>query len=362
MPWALSVPLLPEESLSSWFVRAALRQGCDPLSLTGAIWPTWRIWTRDIDREIPFVRMRPLVNASGISSAEFQKAGMRDDCEKVVGYSLPETRTWPWLLALGSRNRTRHGGQQVCTLCLAEDSTPYLRRQWRFAWHTGCRFHGVQLIDECPACKAPIEPHRLSAEDQHLAQCSRCLDGFRKTGCISPLPEAFSFQVMADCVLEQGNVTFRQASIAPADWFSMVTFFLGVVRRASRRPSSPLGDALLSLGVSVTDSRMPLSGLAFELLPVSERRALLSAVERLMSIGVEETFSALVAFNVKTSALHDPRKSPPVVLLPMLSRLSHHPHGPHRRRVQPDHRPTSERAVRASWARLKRRMKAEPTS
>ena len=164
MTWALSVPLLPEESLSSWLVRAALRQGCDPLSLTGAIWPTWRIWTRDIDREIPLARMRPLVNASGISSAKFQKAGMRDDCEKVVGYSLPETRTWPWLLALGSRNRTRHGGQQVCTLCLAEDSTPYLRRHWRFAWHTGCRFHGVQLVDECPACKAPIEPHRLTAE------------------------------------------------------------------------------------------------------------------------------------------------------------------------------------------------------
>jgi len=266
------------------------------------------------------------------------------------------------LLALGSRNRTRYGGQQVCTLCLAEDSTPYLRRHWRFAWHIGCRFHGVQLIDECPACKAPIEPHRLSAEDQHLAQCSRCHDDFRKAVCTSYLPEAFSFQVMADRVLKSDNVTFRQASIAPADWFSMVTFFLSVVRRASRRPASPLGDALLSLGISVTDCRMPVSGLAFELLPVNERCALLAAVERLLSIGLEKTFSALVDCNVKTSALHDPRKSPPVMLLPLLSRLSHHPHGPHRRRAQPDHRPTSERAVRASWARLKRRMKAEPTS
>lgn len=362
MPWALSVPLLPEESLSSWLVRAALRQGCDPLSLTGAIWPTWRIWTRDIDREIPLVRMRPLVNASGISSAEFQKAGMRDDCEKVAGYSLLETRTWPWLLALGSRNRTRHGGQQICALCLAEDSAPYLRRHWRFAWHTGCRFHGVQLIDECPVCKAPIEPHRLSAEDQHLAQCNRCYNDFRKAVCTSPLPEAFSFQVMADRALTRSNVTFREAPIAPADWFSMVTFFVGVVRRASRRPASPLADALLTLGISMTDSQMPVSGLAFELLPVNERCALLAAVERLLSIGVEETFSALVACNVKTSALHDPRKSPPVMLLPLLSRLSHHPHGPHRRRALPAHRPMSERAVRASWARLKRRMKAEPTS
>ncbi len=210
--------------------------------------------------------------------------------------------------------------------------------------------------------QGPIEPHRLTAEDQHLAQCSRCHNDFRKAVCTSPLPEAFSVQVMADRVLEQDKVTFRQASIAPADWFSMVAFFIGVIRRASRRPVSPLADALLSLGISVTDCRMPVSGLAFELLAVSERSALLVALERLLSMGLEETFSVLVACNVKTSALHDPRRSPPVVLLPLLSRLSHHPHGPHRRRVPPACRPMSERAVRASWARLKRRMKAEPTS
>lgn len=95
MPWALSVPLLPEESLSSWLVRAAMRQGCDPLSLTGAIWPSWRVWTRDIDREIPLTKIRPLVNASGNAPDRFKKAGVRDDCEKVAGYSLPEAQAWP---------------------------------------------------------------------------------------------------------------------------------------------------------------------------------------------------------------------------------------------------------------------------
>lgn len=33
---------------------------------------------------------------------------------------------------------------------------------------------------------------------------------------------------MADRVLEQDKVTFRQASIAPADWFSMVAFLLAL--------------------------------------------------------------------------------------------------------------------------------------
>ncbi len=143
----------------------------------------------------------------------------------VVGTRQPKSNP-PW----------RTTGMHVV---LGRGLNPYLRRHWRFAWHTGCRFHGVQLVDECPACKAPIEPHRLTAEDQHLAQCSRCHNDFRKAVCTSPLPEAFSVQVMADRVLEQDKVTFRQASIAPADWFSMVAFFIGVIRRASRRPVSP---------------------------------------------------------------------------------------------------------------------------
>ncbi|WP_339934645.1 hypothetical protein [Vreelandella glaciei] len=43
-----------------------------------------------------------------------------------------------------------------------------------------------------------------------------------------------------------------------------------------------------------------------------------------------------------------PESHPTVVLLALITRLSHHPHGPHRRRVPPAHRPMSERAVRAS--------------
>ncbi|NWN84126.1 MAG: TniQ family protein [Halomonas sp.] len=174
MSWALRVPLLADESLSSWLARAALRQGCDPLVLTGTLWPGWRVWTRDIDREIPITRMGPLVSASGMPSSEFQNAALRGICERVAGYPLPENRTWPWLLTLGSRNRTRHGGQQCCPLCLAQDARPYYRRAWRLAWQVGCISHGVPLVDQCPACQAPIEPHRLVAEDTHLGQCARC--------------------------------------------------------------------------------------------------------------------------------------------------------------------------------------------
>lgn len=362
MPWALNVPLLPDESLSSWLVRTALRQGCDPLALTGAIWPKWRIWTRDIDREIPDVRMSPLVNASGIPSSEFQKSALRYDCERIAGYFLPETRTWPWLLALGTRNRTHHGGQQFCPLCFMEDSAPYLRRHWRLAWHTGCSVHGVQLVDDCPACKAPIEPHRLIAEDVHLAQCSRCKYDFRKTICTALSLEELAFQKMADSILKKDIATVGENSVAVAEWFSIAAFFLGVVRRASRRPESAFADALGSLGIPITASMMPLSGLSFELLPASERRELLVAVKRLLSIDLEETVETFINADVKATALHDQRKPPPIALLPMIALLSDSPSVTHCHRTPPSHHPKTERAVRASWERLKRRMKAEPPS
>lgn len=362
MPWALNVPLLPDESLSSWLVRAALRQGCDPLTLTGAIWPKWRIWTRDIDREIPDVRMNPLENASGISSSEFKKSALRYDCERVAGYTLPETRTWPWLLALGTRNRTHRGGQQFCPLCFMGDSAPYLRRHWRLAWHTGCRTHGVQLVDDCHACKAPIEPHRLVAEDVHLAQCGRCKYDFRETVCTALSLEELGFQKMADSVLKEEIAAVGGNSIAVAEWFSVAAFFLSVVRRASRCPESAFADALRSLGIPITASMMPLSGLAFELLPVCERKELLVAVKRLLSIDLEETVKIFIKAGVKATALHDQRKPPPIALLPMIALLSDSPSVTHSHRTPPSHHPKTERAVRASWERLKRRMKAEPPS
>lgn len=183
MPWTLRVSLLADESLSSWLARAALIQGCDPLVLTGAVWPGWRIWAQDVDRDISLTRLNPLVRASGIPAAEFQQAALRSVCEQISGHPLPEHRMWPWLLALGTRNRSRRGGQQCCPLCLAQDTEPYFRRVWRLAWHVRCTLHSVPLIDACPACQAPIEPHRLVAEDRHLGQCSRCKCDWRNTAC-----------------------------------------------------------------------------------------------------------------------------------------------------------------------------------
>lgn len=358
MPWTLRVPTLADESLSSWLVRAALRQGCDPLVLTGAIWPDWRVWIRDIDRGIPSTRLNLLVQVSGNPASDFERAALRGVCERVSGHPLLETRTWPWLLALGTRNRLRHGGQQFCPLCLAQDTAPYFRRTWRLAWHVGCPLHGVLLIDDCPACHVPIEPHRLVAEDGHLARCSRCQLDWRYVTCTSLSQDTLVFQKLADEVLQRDHALLLGEEISASEWFAAMAFLLGVIRRASRWPASELAHTLLSLEIPITESLNPVTGLPFELLPVSERSALLIAIERVLSVGLDEMFEAFRKNEVMATALHDPRKPPPWVIRSMLTYGPAHQKTP-RDTFQDGHQPKSKRAVRAAWERLKRRMKTE---
>lgn len=358
MTWTIRVPLLADESLSSWLARAALRQGCDPLALTGTIWPRWRVWTRDIDRDIPLARLSPLVRASGIPASEFQQAALRGACERISGHPLRDNRTWPWLLALGARNRARHGGQQCCPLCLDQDVGPYFRRAWRLSWHVGCPLHGVLLIDACPACQAPIEPHRLVAEDQHLSQCSRCRFDWRNTACTPLAPDTLKFQQHADKVLQANHVFLGDKGVSTSEWFASSSFLLGMVRRASRYPASALAYTLRSQGILVTESLLPVTGLPFELLPVLERSALLTAVQRVLDIGLDEVFEAFRRNEVMATALHDPRNPPPGVIRSMMTYGSTHQRTPSSS-FPLSHQPKSERAVRAAWARLQRRMKTE---
>jgi len=75
--WVRSVPMLPDEIISSWLVRAALAQGCDPMVLTGEIWPKWRIWTRDVDRFLDETPLTRLVASSGIPLSFFVRRPLK---------------------------------------------------------------------------------------------------------------------------------------------------------------------------------------------------------------------------------------------------------------------------------------------
>ena len=361
MPWTIPVPLLPDESISSWLTRAALTQGCEPMSLTACIWPRWRVWTIDPDRGIPSERLRALELASGIPASAFESAAIRADAECIAASSLSDYRTWPWVLALGARTRNRRGGQQICPACMEEDVSPYLRRRWRFAWHVSCLKHGNLLIDRCPVCHSPIEPHRLISEDRHLALCARCKTDFRKAKLQSAGASCSAFQGVAERVLHEGQGEYDGRVLAAAEWFATMRHLLEIIRKACRRDKSKLAGALRWLGVPVGPELMPKTLLPLEMLSVAERVDLLAACHTLLKLGAKSTFQALTDAGVSMRELSDRRGRLPYVFGyafesapqqdPRRTQTSGKPaEAPH---------PKSRRAVMASWARLQRKMRAE---
>lgn len=112
--WEIRVPLQHDELLSSWLIRTALVQGCDPLVLTGCAWPDWRVWTLDPDRGVDRCRATSLSALSGIDPDMIEKASLRSCVERIQthGAAYP-TATWPWVVAFGKRNRRQAGGQPL---------------------------------------------------------------------------------------------------------------------------------------------------------------------------------------------------------------------------------------------------------
>ncbi|MFC5302007.1 TniQ family protein [Azospira restricta] len=353
--WAIPVRLLPDELFSSWLVRASLVQGCDPLILTNAVWPRWRVWARDPDRGLSPTRLQALTEVSGIDEAVFEAASLLPTAQTVTGGSVAEFAIWPWVLAIGSRNRRRHGGLQCCSACLANDVVPYYRRQWRFAWHTSCRKHGVMLIDRCPECGAPLEPHRLVAEDSHLAICATCKFDLRRFASSRTDASAEAFQVAASETLAMLEGRYGEECLDPSEWFGLARWFVGLLRVAALRRSAMLATLVRALGVPPETLPVPITGLALELLPVRERADLFAAAWRLMIAGPDELLAAALAAPVTAKSVRQLRKPLPACLDEIVCNL---PEGASRRRAKcqtPFTRPRSRRAVMRMWARLRRK-------
>lgn len=218
-PWPVHVPLLPDELFSTWLSRAALAQGCDPMVLTGVLWPRWRAWTRDLDRGLSEDRLDVLVRKSGLSHARLEEATLRPVVRAIAPHFVESKSSWPWVMAQGSRNRRRFGGLQYCPHCLAEDPQPYFRRRWRLAWHVGCEQHGCLLSDHCGHCRRPVEPHRSRARDEVQTLCADCRGDLRAGRTAPACSDTLAFQRAADAVLTAGGGAWDGQTLDPAAWF-----------------------------------------------------------------------------------------------------------------------------------------------
>ena len=277
LKWVVNVPLLPNELISSWLTRAALTQGCDPLVLTGKVFGKWRILTIDADRLHGDEKLRLLSDISGNSIETFEQASLFPVASKIHGSTPPEA-IWPWILAIGARNTKRSGGLQFCPWCLIEDSRPYYRQQWRFAWHTTCEKHRRSLLDRCCSCNAPIEPHRLEASDSVLKVCASCKLDLNQSVSKAISEYALDFQMMVDLVVLGGTAEFQGRMLSVNEWFKLLDFFCSIIRRANRGPSVLLRNFLSRFSIGKLSNLPLVSGAGVELLRTHERAALFETI------------------------------------------------------------------------------------
>ncbi|HUX89244.1 MAG TPA: TniQ family protein [Gallionellaceae bacterium] len=354
--WVITVPLMQDEVISSWLVRAALTQGCDPLVLSGQLWPKWRIWTGDADRFFTDERIKHLSKVSGIPTEALRAATLCSVASQIFGGTLPDKMMWPWMLALGARNTKRRSGLQYCPACLAEDAKPYYRLQWRFAWHTGCEWHNVLLRDRCHACKAPVEPHRLLAEDRSIVICATCKADLRDASISPWATEASAFQCMADHVVCQNQGMFQGHAVVASEWFELACFFVRLLRRANHSGIEALRNFIDRLGSTLPGSFPVASELRIELLQTQERQKLIGSFYPLMLTNKKRFENALIESGITLQGFCEKDESLPQMLQWVTSFLPDKPRSrtPRSERTLTAPRPRHE--VMRMMAKLQRRL------
>lgn len=266
--------------------------------LAAQVWPKRRIWTQDTDRFFNDEMLDPICALSGIEKVALKSASLFPIASRIYGKNPPEKVAWTWVLAPGARNTKRHSGIQYCPTCLKNDVKPYFRLQWRLAWHTGCNMHGHALLDRCHVCNAPVEYHRLQAENELIAVCATCKADLRFGHIRSCLPEALQFQQWTNDVLTNGEGPFQGSAMCVTLWFELANFFASLIRVAQRGGNAPLNEFLKLIGVQ-TPASVPMHvGNRLEILPTHDRERLLAALFSLMSASKIQFDEALQKSNI----------------------------------------------------------------
>lgn len=357
MNWPMFVDPLPNESFSSWLVRVSLAHGCDPMVLSGYVWPKWRAWITDLDRGLSQDRLDKLSNSSGISAESLRCLTLEHNLGHCGLSRSLQSSSWPWVLTRGARNRTFKVGMQYCPECLREDQMPYFRWHWRLAWHTGCSKHKCALISRCPHCQEPVQYHRLAADRPHIATCFSCGTDLRKTPAIPLIPEKLIFQISAEKVFLDGVGWFGTKQIPATDWFVLSRYFVDLIRKAgSKKRTSCLADFMNSSGVMMDELVMPSTMLPLELLPAEEREHLLTAIAPLLLCGEEKFISLAKEKGISSNSLIDHWLIPPDFFQHIVRQLPRND-VPHRsRQTNSIPRSRSKNAVLHQWARLLRKI------
>lgn len=350
--WPLVPPLLQDEVISSWLMRCALAQGCDPTALTGEVWPGLRFWCSDPDRELSSEQAVRLSQLSGIPAAALQAASLQPLYQMMAGTPSFPRGIAPWFLCLGCRNRRRSGGLQYCPKCFKEQIPHYLIQN-RLAWHTTCPVHHVILLDRCECCHAPLCPQLLTPPEETLGRCHRCGYELRFASTQSLLLNALSFQRTTDGLFSRPALRYGDRHLLLTEWLTLSHWMIGILRTAARAPSPCMEMFFRELGVDLAELKPPPTGLPFEYLSPVDRASLLANVWSMLEIGPERLMVVAERERIRPSLLLPRSGELPASLAGLAAVLK----GKRRRtNSQPQiDNPRSPKSVLMRWQRLLRK-------
>lgn len=165
---------LPGEALASWLLRYAEPFGIAPddlllrnsdIELTGR-----GDWCR---RPHPRLVER-LAMATGVDPARIIEMTFGAGTDDEALDDLRERFSAQRFRAPATISR-RQRRVAVCPSCLADDASPYVRRDWTAGWATVCTDHNTVLIGDCPECGYRLRMPALSSRDYFAPdRCPRC--------------------------------------------------------------------------------------------------------------------------------------------------------------------------------------------
>lgn len=176
--WPVRFLPFDDELITSWLHRLAWANGRKLQRFLFELFPSrqHQLLTLDLDWEMPSYLLDRLAMSLGVSESLIDRHTLKSVFSECLFASDYRPINKYWLLPSKTAKNLKIGSYvMLCPDCLQEDSTPYIRKHWRYSWDFLCTKHNKYLIDQCPVCNALFDYRACDAgekEDQVLFESS----------------------------------------------------------------------------------------------------------------------------------------------------------------------------------------------
>ncbi|TDA62494.1 hypothetical protein E0765_11835 [Sulfuricurvum sp. IAE1] len=184
----------PDELLSSWLTRTAFAHDY-PLTTFISMFLKHdgsALSRIDIDFKEDPILFEKLAHKSRFPIEQIVQMSLRSE----EGYLFESDHgLYPPKQIRKLKDKRTHYGLMFCPKCLAEDTHPYWRKQWRYTFNNVCSKHKIFLTDRCGKCYERIRLTKMKPSDE-LVYCSKCRRDLRLT-VIPHVPKLHMFGLKA---------------------------------------------------------------------------------------------------------------------------------------------------------------------